>query len=109
MIGESTVTTGEFGVGPKCAHLALGVATGAPYISVDVHVHRVTNRWGYVSAPTPEGTLRQLEDRLPEEHRVEINALLVPFGKHVCTGVRPRCSTCPVVEMCERVGVEGHR
>ena len=106
---DPDVLTSFRGVGPKCAHLALGVATGAPYVSVDIHVHRVTNRWGYVAAPTPEGTLRQLEARLPPEHRVEINALLVPFGKHVCTGVRPRCSTCPVVEMCARVGVTGHR
>jgi endonuclease-3 len=106
---DPAVLTGFKGVGPKCAHLALGVALNAPYISVDIHVHRVTNRWGYVAAPTPEGTLRQLEARLPAAHHVEINRLLVPFGKHVCTGVRPRCSTCPVVEMCRRVGVTEHR
>ena len=97
------------GVGPKCAHLALGVALDRPYISVDVHVHRVTNRWGYVAAPTPERTLAALERTLPERHRVRINALLVPFGKHVCTGIRPRCSTCPVVRECARVGVTGWR
>ncbi len=97
------------GVGPKCAHLALGVATGAAYISVDVHVHRVTNRWGYVRAATPEKTLAALEQVLPPRWWVEINRLLVPFGKHVCTGVRPRCSACPVVAMCARVGVTAHR
>lgn len=97
------------GVGPKCAHLALGVAAGVPLISVDVHVHRVTNRWGYVAAPTPERTLAALAAVLPERHRIAINRLLVPFGKHVCTGVRPRCSTCPVIEMCGQVGVEDHR
>lgn len=97
------------GVGPKCAHLALGVALDRPYISVDVHVHRVTNRWGYVAASTPERTLAALERTLPERHRVRINALLVPFGKHVCTGVRPRCSTCPVVHDCARVGVDAWR
>ncbi len=97
------------GVGPKCAHLALGVATGAPYVSVDVHVHRVTNRWGYVTAGTPEKTLAALERVLPTRWWVEINRRLVPFGKHVCTGVRPRCSTCPVLEMCARVGVTSHR
>jgi endonuclease-3 len=106
---DPDVLTSFHGVGPKCAHLALGVALGAPYVSVDVHVHRVTNRWGYVAAATPEGTLRQLEARLPRAHHVEINRLLVPFGKHVCTGVRPRCSACPVVEMCARVGVTAHR
>jgi endonuclease-3 len=97
------------GVGPKCAHLALGVATGAAYISVDVHVHRVTNRWGYVAAPTPEKTLAALERVLPRRWWVDINRLLVPFGKHVCTGVRPRCSTCPLLDMCARVGVTSHR
>lgn len=106
---EEAVLTGFAGVGPKCAHLALGVACGLPYISVDVHVHRVANRWGYVQASTPERTMLALEERLPAEHRVEINRLLVPFGKHVCTGVRPKCSTCPVLEMCQRVGVTAHR
>jgi endonuclease-3 len=97
------------GVGPKCAHLALGVATGAPYISVDVHVHRVTNRWGYVQAPTPEKTLVALERTLPRAHRVELNRLLVPFGKHVCVGQRPHCSRCPVRPWCRQVGVTSHR
>ncbi|GJG86823.1 endonuclease III [Gemmatimonadetes bacterium T265] len=97
------------GVGPKCAHLALGVATGAPYISVDIHVHRVTNRWGYVTTATPEKTLAALERVLPRRWWVEINRRLVPFGKHVCTGVRPRCSTCPVLDMCARVGVTTYR
>ena len=96
------------GVGPKCAHLALGVATGAAHVSVDVHVHRVTNRWGYVAAPTPEKTLAALERVLPRRWWVDINRLLVPFGKHVCRGVRPRCSTCPLLDMCARVGVTLH-
>jgi endonuclease III len=97
------------GVGPKCANLALGIACGQRRISVDIHVHRVTNRWGYVAAPTPEATLAALESRLPERYWVELNALLVPFGKHICTGVRPRCSTCPVLNMCRQVGVTDHR
>ncbi len=97
------------GVGVKCANLALGIACGQARISVDIHVHRVTNRWGYVAASTPERTLIALERILPERHRVEINRLLVPFGKHICTGVAPRCSTCPVLEMCQQVGVTSHR
>jgi endonuclease-3 len=97
------------GIGPKCAHLALGIACGSTLISVDIHVHRVTNRWGYVRAPTPEQTMAELERRLPRRFWVEINALLVPFGKHVCTGRLPKCSTCPVLEMCQQVGVEAHR
>lgn len=97
------------GVGPKCANLAVGIACGTQVISVDIHVHRVTNRWGYVRAPLPEKTMAALEERLPRQYRVEINALLVPFGKHVCTAVRPKCSTCPLLGMCRQVGVTTHR
>jgi endonuclease-3 len=97
------------GVGPKCAHLALGIACGERRISVDIHVHRVTNRWGYVRTSTPERTMLELERRLPPRYWIELNALLVPFGKHVCTGRLPRCSTCPVLDMCHRVGVTTHR
>ncbi|HEY7118491.1 MAG TPA: hypothetical protein VH475_18015, partial [Tepidisphaeraceae bacterium] len=71
--------------------------------------HRVTNRWGYVHAPTPEKTLVQLEAKLPKAHWIDINRLLVPFGKHICSGRMPRCSTCPVLEYCRQVGVTTHR
>ncbi len=97
------------GVGPKCANLALGVAAGVPRISVDVHVWRVVNRWDYVSAPTPEKTEKALETVLPKQYWIEINRLLVPFGKHICTGARPKCSVCPVLEYCRQVGVTAHR
>jgi endonuclease-3 len=97
------------GVGPKCTNLALGVACGHPAIGVDIHVHRVTNRWGYVAAPTPEKTMALLHEKLPPRYWVEINALLVPFGKHVCTGARPKCSTCPLLDMCRQVAVTDHR
>jgi endonuclease III len=97
------------GVGPKCANLALGIACGQARISVDIHVHRVTNRWGYVETGAPERTIEALEARLPEPYWIEINRLLVPFGKHICTGRAPRCSTCPVLTMCRQVGVTSHR
>ena len=97
------------GVGPKCANLAIGVACGAAAIGVDIHVHRVTNRWGVVRASTPERTMAALERVLPKRYWVEINQLLVPFGKHVCTGRLPKCSTCPVLEYCKQVGVTEHR
>lgn len=96
------------GVGPKCANLALGITCEMELTGVDVHVHRVTNRWGYASAKTPEKTMEQLHAKLPRPFRVEINALLVPFGKHVCTGERPKCSTCPLLSMCRQVGVTSH-
>src|SRR5947209_1262121 len=97
------------GVGPKCANLVLGIAGGQMRVGVDVHVHRVTNRWGYVQTRTPEQTMAALEKSLPRRYRVEINKLLVPFGKHVCTGILPKCSTCPVLSMCRQVGVTSHR
>jgi len=97
------------GVGPKCAHLVLGIACKQPFISVDIHVHRVTNRWGYVKASTPEKTMDALAAKLPQKHWIDINRLLVPFGKHICTGTLPKCSTCPVLDMCQQVGVQAHR
>jgi endonuclease III len=93
------------GVGPKCANLVLGIACDQKFIGVDIHVHRVTNRWGYVSTTTPEKSMAALEKVLPEKYWVEINRLLVPFGKHICTGTRPKCSTCPLLDMCLQVGV----
>ena len=97
------------GVGPKCANLALGIACGQSLIGVDIHVHRVVNRWGYVRTPSPEKTMVALQEKLPRRYWVEINALLVPFGKHICTGRLPNCSSCPVLDMCRQVGVMEHR
>ena len=97
------------GVGIKCANLVLGIACGQPRVGVDIHVHRITNRWGYIAATTPEKTTAALEKILPARYWVKINALLVPFGKHVCTGNAPRCSRCPVLSMCQQVGVTGRR
>lgn len=107
------ILTSFRGVGPKCANLTLGIAcpekAAEVGIGVDIHVHRVTNRWGYVAKKTPEKTMAALQAKLPRRYFVEINALLVPFGKHICTGSLPRCSTCPVLEMCRQVGVTQHR
>ena len=97
------------GVGPKCANLARGIACDHPTIPVDIHVHRVVSRWGYVRTKTPEQTLIALEGVLPMRWRPAINRILMPFGKYHCTGVRPKCSTCPVLDMCRQVGVTSHR
>jgi endonuclease-3 len=97
------------GVGPKIAALTLAVGFGQAAIAVDVHVHRITNRWGYVAAATPERTIAALAAKLPRRYWVEINERLVPFGKSICTGVRPRCSTCALLSMCRQVGVTAHR
>jgi endonuclease-3 len=106
---DEVVMRSFHGIGPKCAHLALGIACGSRRISVDIHVHRVTNRWGLVKTPTPDLTIKALERALPRRHWIEVNSLLVPFGKHICTGRLPKCSTCPVLDMCRQVGVERHR
>ena len=103
------VLTSFAGVGPKCANLALGIACGQAGIGVDIHVHRITNRWGYVETPAPEATMAALVEKLPREYWLETNRLLVPFGKHVCTGKLPKCSVCPVLEYCRQVGVTSHR
>lgn len=97
------------GVGIKCANLVLGIACGIPKISVDIHVHRITNRWGYIRTPTPEKSTTVLEKILPQRYWIEINKLLVPFGKHICTGNLPKCSICPVLKWCRQVGVTSHR
>jgi endonuclease-3 len=106
---DSAVLLSFHGVGPKCANLVLGIACDQPSIAVDIHVHRVTNRWGYVNTPTPEKTATRLAEILPSSYWIEINRLLVPFGKHICTGRLPRCSTCPVLHMCRQVGVSTYR
>jgi endonuclease-3 len=97
------------GVGPKCAKLALGVATGFPGISVDVHVHRVVNRWGLIETKTPEKTMAALEALLPEKLWIDVNRLLMPFGKHICVLHAPFCTQCPVLAYCRQVGVKKHR
>lgn len=97
------------GIGPKCANLALGVAAKVPGISVDIHVHRVVNRWGIAKTAQPEQTMVFLQKNIPQEKWIDINRLLMPFGKHVCTGNLPHCSACPVLEYCEQIGVGKHR
>ena len=93
------------GVGPKCAHLALGIACQQPYISVDIHVHRVMNRWGYVETKTPEKTTKALEEKLPRDYWIETNKLLMPFGKQICQGKAPKCADCLLEDMCPRIGL----
>ena len=97
------------GVGPKIAALTLAVGFGRAAIAVDIHVHRIANRWGYVETTTPEKTAAALALKLPERYWIEINERLVPFGKFICTGVRPKCSTCPLLSICRQVGVTSHR
>lgn len=107
--GDYEKLTALKGVGPKCAKLALGVSAGFPGISVDVHVHRVVNRWGMVQTKTPEKTMQLLELTVPQRRWIDINRLLMPFGKHHCVLRAPFCSTCPVQAYCRQVGVQKNR
>lgn len=98
------------GVGPKVAALTLAVGFDQPSIAVDVHVHRVANRWGYLATRSPEETMKALEAKLPQRYWIEINERLVPFGKFICTGAAPpKCSTCLLLSMCRQVGVSRTR
>ncbi|HLB25456.1 MAG TPA: endonuclease III, partial [Nitrospirota bacterium] len=93
------------GVGRKTANLVVSVGYGKPGICVDTHVHRITNRWGYVRTKTPGETEAALRARLPRRYWIEINDLLVTFGQNCCRPVSPICSACLVYRYCDRVGV----
>jgi endonuclease-3 len=97
------------GVGRKTANLVLTLGFGKPGICVDTHVHRITNRWGYVKTKTPDQTEMALREKLPPEYWIEINDELVSFGQHLCFPTSPRCSMCPLTRYCDRVGVKRSR
>ncbi|HTP65910.1 MAG TPA: endonuclease III [Geobacteraceae bacterium] len=97
------------GVGRKTANLVVTLGFGKPGICVDTHVHRICNRWGYVRTKRPEETEFALRAKLPGEYWLTINDLLVTFGQNQCLPVSPRCSSCPVAHLCERVGVAKSR
>jgi len=97
------------GVGRKTANLVMTLGFGKPGICVDTHVHRICNRLGYVSTKTPDETEKVLRSKLPPEYWIEINDLLVAFGQNHCYPVSPRCSTCKISGVCDRVGVKAFR
>ena len=97
------------GVGRKTANLVVTLGYGKPGICVDTHVHRISNRLGYVDTKTPEETEFALRKKLPEEYWIEINDLLVSLGQHICHPTSPKCSQCPIEEYCEKRGVKRSR
>ena len=97
------------GVGRKTANLVVTVGFGKPGICVDIHVHRISNRLGYVRTRAPEETEVALRARLPRRYWIGYNDLLVSFGQNVCVPVSPKCSICPVRGLCPRVGVTRSR
>jgi len=97
------------GVGRKTANLVVTVGYNKAGICVDTHVHRISNRWGYVRTRTPDETERALRAILPHRHWIAFNDLLVPFGQNCCKPISPLCSRCPVEVHCAKVGVTRHR
>jgi endonuclease-3 len=97
------------GVGRKTANLVVTMGFGGPGICVDTHVHRISNRLGFVRTTTPERTELALRQKLPRRHWIGINDLLVAFGQNVCHPTSPHCSRCPVGHACHRAGVSRSR
>ncbi|MBF0570062.1 MAG: endonuclease III [Candidatus Omnitrophica bacterium] len=97
------------GVGRKTANLVLTEGFHKPAMCVDTHVHRISNRLGYIKTRTPEETETALREKLPGKFWGEYNALLVLWGQNVCRPVSPKCSACPLSGICQQVGVEQHR
>jgi endonuclease-3 len=93
------------GVGRKTANLVLGLGFGVPAICVDTHVHRITNRLGWVKTGNPEETEFALQKIIPRGKWIELNTLLVTFGQNFCLPVSPFCSKCKVYVFCKRRGV----
>jgi endonuclease-3 len=97
------------GVGRKTANLVVTLGYGKPGICVDTHVHRICNRWGYLSTRTPDETEKILRKQLPSEYWMEINDLLVTYGQNLCRPLSPHCSKCCIARFCKRCGVTSYR
>jgi len=94
------------GVGRKTANLVRAIAFSLPAICVDVHVHRICNRWGYVQTKTPYETEMELRKILPERYWLTFNSYVVAFGQNLCTPRKPKCNQCPIYNQCARIGVK---
>ena len=91
------------GVGRKTANLVLSLGFNKPAICVDVHVHRIFNRLGYIKTKTPEETEFALRAKLPQKYWIDINTLLVTHGQNVCKPIKPKCSECPIARYCAKI------
>lgn len=97
------------GVGRKTANLVITLGYGKDSICVDTHVHRISNRLGYVKSKNPFETEMQLRKKLPREWWIKYNDLLVAFGQTICKPVSPLCSKCPIENLCPKINVKKHR
>ena len=93
------------GVGRKTANLVVTLGYRKPGICVDTHVHRISNRWGYLRTKNPKETEFALREKLPKQYWIEYNDLLVSFGQQLCRPISPICSQCPINKYCDKVGV----
>ncbi len=89
------------GVGRKTANCVLVYGFGEPAVPVDTHVHRISNRLGIADTKTPEKTEEVLVQEIPKEYWIEINRLMVEFGKNICRPRNPKCDVCPLTDMCD--------
>jgi endonuclease-3 len=96
-------------IGPKTANIVLAFSFNKPYIPVDVHVHVVANRLGWIKTKNAEKSEVELMKILPRKYWKEINGILVLFGKKICDTRSPWCSKCPIRKYCKRVGVKKSR
>ncbi|MGB3211905.1 MAG: exodeoxyribonuclease III [Desulforhopalus sp.] len=94
------------GVGRKTANLVVSVAFQKPAICVDTHVHRIMNIWGYVDTDTPLKTEMALREKLPPQHWIGVNSILVAFGQSICKPISPHCDICPLENKCPQNGVK---
>jgi len=97
------------GVGLKTANLVLGHAFDVPAICVDTHVHRISNLLGLIATQTPEESEAALRKTLEEKDWIEWNRLLVMLGQNICTPPVPKCSRCPLQDICPKVGLQKQR
>ena len=91
------------GVGRKTANLVLSQGFNKPAICVDVHVHRIFNRLGYVCTKNPEETEFALREKLPQKYWIDINTLMVTHGQNICKPTKPKCSECPIANYCAKI------
>lgn len=103
------VLTSFHGVGRKTANLVLTEGYGIPAMCVDTHVHRISNRFGYVKTSFPDDTEQVLRKKLPKKYWGDYNAILVSFGQTICNPISPKCSMCPVEDLCPKIGVTKSR
>lgn len=94
------------GVGRKTANLTITLGYNKLGICVDTHVHRITNRWGYVNTKTPDETEMKLREKLPKKYWIEINDLLVSYGQNLCKPISPKCNKCKIEKYCSKINVK---